>query len=46
MNDIIQYILIFIALAFALTFLVRKFIWKPASTKSSKSCGTDDCGCH
>lgn len=45
MNTIIQNILIFIALGIALTFLVRKFIWKPKK-KSSKACGNDGCGCH
>jgi len=41
----IQNILVFIAVAAAFTFLVRKFIWSPKK-KSSKSCGTNDCGCH
>ena len=46
MNTIIQNILVFSALAIALLFLVRKFIWKPKK-KSSKACGNDDgCGCH
>nr|WP_231567349.1 FeoB-associated Cys-rich membrane protein [Lacinutrix sp. Hel_I_90] len=43
MNTIIQNILVFITLGFALTFLVRKFVFKK---KSKKACGTDDCGCH
>tara|TARA_B100000378_G_C17870168_1_gene351776 strand:- start:437 stop:574 length:138 start_codon:yes stop_codon:yes gene_type:complete len=45
MNTIIQNSLVFTALLIAVGFLVRKFIWKPKKT-SSKSCGTDDCGCH
>ena len=44
MNVIIQNILVFTALALALVFIVRKYIWKP---KTTKACGTDDnCGCH
>ena len=47
MNTIVQNILVFIALSFALTFIVRKFIWKPKKAATTKSCGTDDnCGCH
>nr|WP_244462135.1 FeoB-associated Cys-rich membrane protein [Wocania ichthyoenteri] len=46
MNTIIQNILAFTVLAFALIFIVKKFIWKPKK-KTSKACGTDDgCGCH
>ncbi|MHA7841743.1 MAG: FeoB-associated Cys-rich membrane protein [Winogradskyella sp.] len=45
MNDIIQNILVFSALLIAIGFLARKFIWKPKKS-SSKTCGTDDCGCH
>ncbi|WP_417876111.1 FeoB-associated Cys-rich membrane protein [Winogradskyella sediminis] len=46
MNIIIQNILVFLALAMALLFLVRKFIWSPKK-KSTKACGGDDgCGCH
>lgn len=46
MNTIIQNILVFATLGFALIFLVRKFIWKPKKPVS-KSCGVnDDCGCH
>ncbi|WP_299883958.1 FeoB-associated Cys-rich membrane protein [uncultured Lacinutrix sp.] len=43
MNTIIQNILVFTTLAFALLFLVKKFFWKK---KTKKACGTDDCGCH
>jgi len=47
MNTIIQNILVFSALAIALLFLVRKFVWKPKKVKSSSACGSDDgCGCH
>ncbi|REG89216.1 FeoB-associated Cys-rich membrane protein [Winogradskyella sediminis] len=46
MNIIIQNILVFLALAMALLFLVRKFIWTPKK-KTTKACGGDDgCGCH
>lgn len=46
MNTIIQNILVFSALAFALGFLVKKFVWNPKK-KPSKACGGDDgCGCH
>lgn len=46
MNTIFQNILVFGALAFALLFLIRKYIWSPKK-KSSKACGGDDgCGCH
>lgn len=39
-----QDIIIYIALALAVWFLVRKFFWK--KTKSQKSCGKDHgCGC-
>ena len=46
MNTIIQNILVFIALALALGFMVRTYIWKPRK-KTTKACGNDDgCGCH
>ncbi|WP_299114008.1 FeoB-associated Cys-rich membrane protein [uncultured Winogradskyella sp.] len=45
MNDSIQNILVFITIGLALTFLVRKFIWKPKK-KVVKACGNDGCGCH
>ncbi len=45
MNTLLQNILVFTALAFAVWFLVRKFLLKKA--KTNKGCGTgDDCGCH
>ncbi|MCB0447241.1 MAG: FeoB-associated Cys-rich membrane protein [Gelidibacter sp.] len=45
MNTLLQNILVFTALAFAVWFLVRKFLLKKA--KTDKGCGTgDDCGCH
>lgn len=45
MNTLIQNILVLVALALAIVFIVRKFFWKP--TKSKKACGGDDaCGCH
>ncbi|QFZ54312.1 FeoB-associated Cys-rich membrane protein [Oceanihabitans sp. IOP_32] len=45
MNTIIQNILAFTVLAFAIVFLVKKFVWKPKK-KSVKACGGDGgCGC-
>lgn len=45
MNDIIQNILVFVAMALAMLFLFKKFFWKKPKTK--KACGSDDgCGCH
>ncbi|WP_346881940.1 FeoB-associated Cys-rich membrane protein [uncultured Algibacter sp.] len=38
MNDIIQNILVFIAMAYALGFLIKKFFWKKPNRK--KSCGS------
>jgi len=40
-----QQLLVYITLAIAIGFLIRKFIWKKKKSKSSKSCG-DDCSCH
>jgi len=45
MNTIIQNTLVILFMAYAIYFLVRKFIWKPKRA-ASKSCGEDDCGCH
>lgn len=45
MNEVIQHILVFIALVLAIGFLVKKFFLK--ETSSNNSCGKDsDCGCH
>ncbi|MEZ4801672.1 MAG: FeoB-associated Cys-rich membrane protein [Gelidibacter sp.] len=45
MNTLLQNILVFTALAFAIGFLVKKFFFKRA--KTDKGCGSgDDCGCH
>jgi hypothetical protein len=45
MNTIIQNILVFTAMALAISFIIRKFFWKKSVSK--KSCGGDDgCGCH
>ncbi|NHN25665.1 FeoB-associated Cys-rich membrane protein [Flavobacterium jejuense] len=39
-----QQILVYITLAIAIGFLVKKFLWKK-KPKKSNSCG-DDCACH
>lgn len=44
MSEAIQNIIIAIIGLFAITFLVRKFIWLPKK-KNSKSCGNNGCGC-
>ncbi|GAL68341.1 hypothetical protein JCM19301_281 [Jejuia pallidilutea] len=44
MNNIVQHILVFTAVALALAFLVRKFFLK--KPKAKKACGNDGCGCH
>lgn len=38
----IQEVLVYLILAAAVAFLIRKFLWK----KKKKNCGDDDCGCH
>ncbi len=47
--ELLQEILVFITFAFAVGYMVTKFIWKPAFLKSSKkpekSCGVSGCGC-
>jgi len=43
MTPMIQEIIAFIALGIAVAFLIKKFFFKK---EKSKSCGTDDCGCH
>jgi hypothetical protein len=46
MEIIIQNIFAFSALAMALLYLFKTFVWWPKKS-TSKSCGTDgDCGCH
>ncbi|MFV0565718.1 MAG: FeoB-associated Cys-rich membrane protein [Flavobacteriaceae bacterium] len=45
MNTIVQNILVYITVAIAVVFIVRKFIWKKKKA-SGKSCGGgDSCGC-
>ena len=47
MNSIVQNILVFIALAFAVWFLLNKFgVFPKKKTANSKACGQSDCGCH
>ena len=46
MNAIIQNTLAFAAIAAAVYYLIRKFIWKKKKA-SKKPCGGDDgCGCN
>ena len=46
MNDIIQNILVFTAMALAMSFLIKKYFWKKKAKVKSSSCGTQDCDCH
>ncbi|WP_460189592.1 FeoB-associated Cys-rich membrane protein [Urechidicola sp. KH5] len=39
----IQEIGVFVLVALAFGFLVKKFFWKP---KSANACDKDSCGCH
>ena len=45
-----QHILVYITLALALGYLIRKYLWpKPRKSKSKipgGDCGSPDCGCH
>jgi hypothetical protein len=45
MNDIIQNILVFSALALALLFLVKKFVWSSKKKTDKAGCSDDGCGC-
>ncbi|MDI1317671.1 FeoB-associated Cys-rich membrane protein [Flavobacterium sp.] len=38
-----QETLVYLTVAIALLFIIRKFFWKK---KSKKNCGDDGCGCH
>ncbi|MES2410703.1 MAG: FeoB-associated Cys-rich membrane protein [Bacteroidota bacterium] len=49
----IQQILVYLVVAAALVYIIRKFFWKKtrakgeqSGAKSKKDCGDDDCGCH
>ena len=42
--EIFQEILVFITLALAVGFLVKKYFFK--GKKNTKSCGGNSCGCH
>ncbi|TDU43638.1 hypothetical protein BXY82_1053 [Gelidibacter sediminis] len=46
MNDTIQTILALIALALALSFLIKKFFWKKARTKKAFNDAHDCDKCH
>lgn len=42
-----QNILAYLALALALAFLVRKFVWPKGKKKgNAPGCGEEDCNCH
>lgn len=47
---ILQNILVYITLAFAVGYLAYKFVlpksFLPSRKKSTKPCGQDNCGCH
>ncbi|ETN93987.1 hypothetical protein SAMN04487906_0204 [Zhouia amylolytica] len=40
----LQVILVYITLAIALGYLLKKFFWP--KKQAAKSCGKNDCGCH
>jgi len=48
--DIVQQIGVYIAVALALGYLLKKFVLPKSlfsnSKKNTKACGQDDCGCH
>jgi hypothetical protein len=53
--DILQQVLVYITLAIAVGYILKKFFLPKAlfvskksnlSSKGSKACGQDDCGCH
>ncbi|RAJ24469.1 hypothetical protein LX77_02022 [Gelidibacter algens] len=46
MNEIIQTILVFIALGLAVSFMIKKFSWKKPKTKKAFSDAHDCDKCH
>ncbi|MCK0178699.1 FeoB-associated Cys-rich membrane protein [Flavobacteriaceae bacterium S0862] len=44
MSEVFQNIIITVIGLIAIAFLIRKYVWSPKK-KSSKSCGSDGCGC-
>ncbi|UNZ00052.1 FeoB-associated Cys-rich membrane protein [Zhouia spongiae] len=42
----LQTILVYITLAVAVGYLVRKFFWPKRRQSAAKECGKNDCGCH
>jgi len=42
----LQNILVYLALAGALFFLVKKYFFKKEKKKDGSVCGDNDCGCH
>ncbi len=46
MNTLLQNILVFTALAFAVLFLVRKFFWKKSKSKKAIGDHRDCDSCH
>ena len=46
MNIIIQNILVFLTVALAIGYIIKKYFWSPKN-KNTKACGgNDNCGCH
>lgn len=41
----LQHILVYLAVAASVAYLVKKYFLKPKS-KKERACGMDDCGCH
>jgi hypothetical protein len=48
--EIAQHIFVYVAVAVALGYLLKKFVLPKSlfsdGKKKSKACGQDDCGCH
>ena len=44
--ELVQSILVYLALAVAIGYLVWKFLWPKRALASKKDCGNDNCGCN
>ncbi len=48
--SLVQPLLVYLTLAVAVGYIVRKFFWPKSllvnKKGKSKACGQDDCGCH